>query len=72
MPYKCVFITGLTDEEVELAIQRSGSTEALPLVPAGLAHPLHAAQLPPAPLSEYIYHFLNFFSTCKCMRALQK
>ncbi|XP_014263032.3 peroxisomal membrane protein PEX14 [Maylandia zebra] len=42
---------GLTDEEVELAIQRSGSTEALPLVPAGPAHPLHAAQLPPAPLS---------------------
>uniref|UniRef100_A0A3Q0QX26 Peroxisomal membrane protein PEX14 n=1 Tax=Amphilophus citrinellus TaxID=61819 RepID=A0A3Q0QX26_AMPCI len=44
---------GLTDEEVEVAIQRSGSTEALPLVPVGPAHPLHAAQLAPAPWRDY-------------------
>ncbi|KAL7398541.1 hypothetical protein ABVT39_011336 [Epinephelus coioides] len=41
---------GLTDEEVELAIQRSGSTEEiLPLSPVGPPHPLHATQLAPAP-----------------------
>ncbi|XP_061592348.1 peroxisomal membrane protein PEX14 isoform X2 [Cololabis saira] len=43
---------GLTDEEVELAIQRSGSTEeVLPLTPAGLPHPPYATQLVPAPPS---------------------
>ncbi|KAM6924772.1 peroxisomal membrane protein PEX14 isoform 3-T3 [Xenentodon cancila] len=43
---------GLTDEEVELAIQRSGSTEeVLPLTPAGLPHPPYATQLAPAPPS---------------------
>ncbi|XP_029011944.1 peroxisomal membrane protein PEX14 isoform X2 [Betta splendens] len=39
---------GLTDEEVELAIQRSGSTEEiLPLSPVGPPHPLSATQLSP-------------------------
>ncbi|KAM4571821.1 peroxisomal membrane protein PEX14 isoform 2-T2 [Fundulus diaphanus] len=43
---------GLTDEEVELAIQRSGSTEeVLPLSPVGLPHPPYATQLSPPPPS---------------------
>ncbi|XP_014846060.1 PREDICTED: peroxisomal membrane protein PEX14 isoform X2 [Poecilia mexicana] len=43
---------GLTDEEVELAIQRSGSTEEiLPLSPVGLPTPPYAAQLTPVPPS---------------------
>ncbi|XP_043979128.1 peroxisomal membrane protein PEX14 isoform X2 [Gambusia affinis] len=43
---------GLTDEEVELAIQRSGSTEeVLPLSPVGLPTPPYAAQLTPVPPS---------------------
>ncbi|XP_038161909.1 peroxisomal membrane protein PEX14 isoform X2 [Cyprinodon tularosa] len=43
---------GLTDEEVELAIQRSGSTEqVLPLSPVGLQQPPYASQLTPAPPS---------------------
>ncbi|XP_054905627.1 peroxisomal membrane protein PEX14 isoform X2 [Poeciliopsis prolifica] len=43
---------GLTDEEVELAIQRSGSTEeVLPLSPVGLQTPPYAAQLTPVPPS---------------------
>ncbi|KAM3872395.1 peroxisomal membrane protein PEX14 [Diretmus argenteus] len=41
---------GLTDDEVDLAIQRSGSTEEiLALSPVGPPHPLHAAQLTPSP-----------------------
>ncbi|XP_044067212.1 peroxisomal membrane protein PEX14 isoform X1 [Siniperca chuatsi] len=41
---------GLTDDEVELAIQRSGSTEeVLPLSPVQPPLPLHATQLAPAP-----------------------
>ncbi|XP_013887883.1 serrate RNA effector molecule homolog [Austrofundulus limnaeus] len=41
---------GLTDEEVELAIQRSGSTaEVLPLSPVALQHPPYAAPAPPIP-----------------------
>uniref|UniRef100_A0A3Q3AWZ8 Peroxisomal membrane protein PEX14 n=1 Tax=Kryptolebias marmoratus TaxID=37003 RepID=A0A3Q3AWZ8_KRYMA len=41
---------GLTDEEVELAIQRSGSTaEVLPLSPAAFPHPPYAAPAPPIP-----------------------
>ncbi|XP_047234291.1 peroxisomal membrane protein PEX14 isoform X2 [Girardinichthys multiradiatus] len=43
---------GLTDEEVDLAIQRSGSTEeVLPLSHVGLPHPPYATQLTPAPPS---------------------
>lgn len=45
---------GLTDEEVELAIQRSGSTEEVfPLSPVGLPHPSYATQLTPAPPTGY-------------------
>ncbi|KAM6929602.1 peroxisomal membrane protein PEX14 isoform 2-T4 [Lycodopsis pacificus] len=41
---------GLRDVEVELAIQRSGSTEEiLPVSPVGPPHPLHATQLALAP-----------------------
>lgn len=47
-------IPGLTDEEVELAIQRSGSTEVLPLTPAAFPHPPYAAQPASAPPCEYI------------------
>lgn len=46
---------GLTDEEVELAIQRSGVTEepqALAPVPLGPPHLLHPSQLAPVPHSE--------------------
>lgn len=49
----CLFILGLTDEEVQLAIQRSGSTEEVqPLSPVGPQHPVYAPQLIPAPHSE--------------------
>lgn len=48
-----IFVSGLTDDEVQLAIQRSGSTEeVLPLTPVGLPQPVHAAQLVPVPHSE--------------------
>ncbi|XP_055022150.1 peroxisomal membrane protein PEX14 isoform X2 [Boleophthalmus pectinirostris] len=41
---------GLTDVEVELALQRSGSTEeVLPLSPVGPAYPIPAAHLVPGP-----------------------
>lgn len=51
-----MFISGLTDEEVELAIQRSGSTEeVLPLSPVGLPTPPYAAQLTPVPPSKYVF-----------------
>lgn len=44
---------GLTDEEVELAIQRSGSVEdALALNPSGPPHIIHSSALAPAPYSE--------------------
>ncbi|XP_070766611.1 peroxisomal membrane protein PEX14 isoform X2 [Enoplosus armatus] len=52
---------GLTDEEVELAIQRSGSTEVvLPLSPVGPPHPLHATQLVPAPHSPAGYRWRDY------------
>lgn len=52
---------GLTDKEVDLAIQRSGSTEeVLPLSPAGPPHPLHAAQLVPAPHSPPGYRWRDY------------
>lgn len=52
-----VFVSGLTNEEVQLAIQRSGSTEeVLPLTPVGLPQPVHAAQLVPLPHSESQLH----------------
>ncbi|XP_041801994.1 peroxisomal membrane protein PEX14 [Chelmon rostratus] len=52
---------GLTDEEVELAIQRSGSTEeVLPLSPVGPPHPLHATQLVPAPHSPTGYRWRDY------------
>ncbi|KAK2851264.1 hypothetical protein Q5P01_007540 [Channa striata] len=45
---------GLTDEEVDLAIQRSGSTEeVLSLVPVGPSHPLHTTQLAPGAHTGY-------------------
>lgn len=44
---------GLTDEEVELAIQRSGSVEeALALSPSGSPHMVHSPPLVPAAYSE--------------------
>ncbi|XP_069545164.1 peroxisomal membrane protein PEX14 [Brachyistius frenatus] len=52
---------GLTDEEVELAIQRSASTEeVLPLSPAGPPYALHATQLAPAPLSPAGYRWRDY------------
>ncbi|XP_076597610.1 peroxisomal membrane protein PEX14 isoform X2 [Chaetodon auriga] len=52
---------GLTDEEVEIAIQRSGSTEeVLPLSPVGPPHPLHATQLVPAPHSPTGYRWRDY------------
>ncbi|XP_059189494.1 peroxisomal membrane protein PEX14 isoform X3 [Centropristis striata] len=52
---------GLTDEEVELAIQRSGSTEEiLPLSHVGPPHPLHATQLVPAPHSPAGYRWRDY------------
>lgn len=54
-----VFVSGLTDEEVQLAIQHAGSTEeVLPLTPVGLPQPVHAAQLVPVPHSESQSHTL--------------
>lgn len=47
------FIPGLTDEEVQVAIQRSGSTEeALPLTPVGPPHPVHMPHMVNVPQSE--------------------
>ncbi|XP_070696257.1 peroxisomal membrane protein PEX14 isoform X2 [Pempheris klunzingeri] len=52
---------GLTDAEVELAIQRSGSTEeVLPLSPVGPPHPLHATQLVPIPPSPTGYRWRDY------------
>lgn len=52
---------GLTDVEVELAIQRSGSTEeVLPLSPVGAPHPLHATQLALAPHSPAGYRWRDY------------
>ncbi|XP_028266446.1 peroxisomal membrane protein PEX14 [Parambassis ranga] len=52
---------GLTEEEVELAIQRSGSTEeVLPLSPVGPPYPLHATHLAPAPLSPAGYRWRDY------------
>ncbi|XP_072222339.1 peroxisomal membrane protein PEX14 [Leuresthes tenuis] len=52
---------GLTDEEVELAIQRSGSTEeVLPLTPVGIPYPPYAAQLAPAPLRPAGYRWRDY------------
>lgn len=49
-----LLFTGLTDEEVELAIQRSGSTEeVLALSPVGPPHLLHAPLQAPVPQGEY-------------------
>ncbi|TNN87699.1 Peroxisomal membrane protein PEX14 [Liparis tanakae] len=52
---------GLTDEEVELAIQRSGSTEeVLPLSPVGPPHPLQANQLALVPHSPAGYRWRDY------------
>ncbi|XP_068589333.1 peroxisomal membrane protein PEX14 isoform X2 [Cebidichthys violaceus] len=52
---------GLTDEEVELAIQRSGSTEeVLPVSLVGPPHPLHATQLALAPHSPAGYRWRDY------------
>lgn len=53
---------GLTDVEVQLAIQRSGSTEeVLPLSPVGPLHPVHAhAQLVPLPHTPAAYRWRDY------------
>nr|XP_020472808.1 peroxisomal membrane protein PEX14 [Monopterus albus] len=52
---------GLTDEEVELAIQRSGSTEqVLTLNPTGPPHPLYATRLPPPAHSPVGYRWRDY------------
>ncbi|KAK5863412.1 hypothetical protein PBY51_000442 [Eleginops maclovinus] len=52
---------GLTDVEVELAIQRSGSTEeVLPLIPVGPQHSPHATQLALAPHSPTSYRWRDY------------
>ncbi|KAM7404548.1 hypothetical protein PAMP_011889 [Pampus punctatissimus] len=52
---------GLTDEEVDLAIQRSGSTEeVLPLSTLGPPHPLHATQLATVPHSPAGYRWRDY------------
>ncbi|XP_075897743.1 peroxisomal membrane protein PEX14 isoform X2 [Nelusetta ayraudi] len=53
---------GLTDVEVQLAIQRSGSTEeVLPLSPVGPLHPVHAhAQLVPVPHTPAAYRWRDY------------
>ncbi|XP_034445997.1 peroxisomal membrane protein PEX14 isoform X2 [Hippoglossus hippoglossus] len=52
---------GLTDEEVELAIQRSGSTEeVLALSPVGPPHLLHANQLVPVVHSPAGYRWRDY------------
>ncbi|KAM9342910.1 peroxisomal membrane protein PEX14 isoform 2-T2 [Pholidichthys leucotaenia] len=51
---------GLTDEEVELAIQRSGSKEVLPVVPVGPPHPLYPTQLAPAPPSPAGFRWRDY------------
>ncbi|KAF6735499.1 Peroxisomal membrane protein PEX14 [Oryzias melastigma] len=52
---------GLTDEEIELAIQRSGSTEeVLPQNPLGLPHPPYTTLLAPAPPSPAGYRWRDY------------
>uniref|UniRef100_A0A3P9M8K4 Peroxisomal membrane protein PEX14 n=1 Tax=Oryzias latipes TaxID=8090 RepID=A0A3P9M8K4_ORYLA len=52
---------GLTDEEIELAIQRSGSTEeVLPQNPVGLPHPPYTTLLAPAPPSPAGYRCRDY------------
>ncbi|KAK9515473.1 hypothetical protein VZT92_026118 [Zoarces viviparus] len=52
---------GLRDEEVELAIQRSGSTEeVLPVSPVGPPHPFHATQLALAPHGPAGYRWRDY------------
>ncbi|XP_068190437.1 peroxisomal membrane protein PEX14 [Antennarius striatus] len=51
---------GLTDEEVELAIQRSDSTEVLPLNPVGASHSLYTPQLIPASHSPAGYRLRDY------------
>uniref|UniRef100_A0A8C7WQ71 Peroxisomal membrane protein PEX14 n=1 Tax=Oryzias sinensis TaxID=183150 RepID=A0A8C7WQ71_9TELE len=52
---------GLTDEEIELAIQRSGSTEeVLPQNPVGLPHPPYTTLLAPAPPSPAGYRWRDY------------
>lgn len=49
----CLLIPGLTDEEVELAIQRSGSTEeVLTVSTVGPQHPVHITQMAHGPHGE--------------------
>lgn len=52
---------GLTDEEVELAIQRSGSVEeALALSPSGPPHIIHSPPLAPVPHSPPGYRWRDY------------
>ncbi|KAK2825453.1 hypothetical protein Q7C36_019380 [Tachysurus vachellii] len=52
---------GLTDEEVELAIQRSGSVEeALTLSPSGSPHMVHSSPLVPAAYSPPGYRWRDY------------
>ena len=54
-----VFVSGLTDEEVQMAILRSSTTEeVLPLTPTTLPQPVQAAQLVPVLHSESQSHLL--------------
>ncbi|KAM7412131.1 hypothetical protein PAMA_021878 [Pampus argenteus] len=52
---------GLTDEEIDLAIQRSGSTEeVLPLSTLGPPHPVYATQLATVPHSPAGYRWRDY------------
>lgn len=52
---------GLTDAEVDLALQRSGSTEeVLPLSPVGPPYPVQAAHLVPGPPSPRGYRWRDY------------
>ncbi|KAL1021154.1 hypothetical protein UPYG_G00009500 [Umbra pygmaea] len=52
---------GLTDEEIELAIQRAGSTdEPLALTPAGLQYPVHSPQLAAVSYSPPGYRWRDY------------
>ncbi|KAI5095638.1 peroxisomal membrane protein PEX14 [Silurus meridionalis] len=51
---------GLTDEEVELAIQRSGSVEALTLSSSGSPQIIHSPQLSPALYSPPGYRWRDY------------
>ncbi|KAF5906739.1 peroxisomal membrane protein PEX14 isoform X2, partial [Clarias magur] len=51
---------GLTDGEVELALQRSGAEEALALSPSGPPHIIHSSPLAPAPYNPPGYRWRDY------------